>query len=79
MKAFLGEPFSESSEEFQTTTSMKSLDSVLEQLYCGLVYCLHVVLFVRQGYMDFQEPGNNCGLLHSCGRMCTTEPHISSR
>ena len=24
--------------------------------------------------MDFQEAGNNCGLLHSCGRMCTTDP-----
>ena len=26
--------------------------------------------------MDFQEAGNNCGLLHSCGKMSTTEPQI---
>ena len=26
--------------------------------------------------MDFQEAGNNCGLLHSCGKMCTIEPQI---
>ena len=25
--------------------------------------------------MDFQEAGNNCGLTHSCGGMCTTD-HI---
>ena len=37
----------------------------------SLVYCLHVALFVEQGYNDFQEEGNKCGLLHSCGRMCT--------
>ncbi len=24
--------------------------------------------------MDFQEAGNNCGLLHSCGIMCVTKP-----
>ena len=77
MKAFSWRAVSESSEKFQPTTSRKSLDSVLEQLHwfqrC-LVYCLCVVLFVRRGYKDFQEAGNNRGLLHSCGIICTTEP-----
>ena len=31
-------------------------------------------LFVRRGYKDFQEAGNNRGLLHSRGIICTTEP-----
>ena len=34
---------------------------------------MYVVLFIRQGYMDFQEAGNSYGLLHSFGRMFTAE------
>ena len=43
----------------------------------GLVYWLGMVLLVRRGYMGFQDAGyNNCGLLHSCGKMSTIEPQI---
>ena len=64
VKAFSWRAVSESFKKFQPTTSRKNLDSVLDPGYG----------FVRWGYMDFQEAGNNRGLLHSCGRMCTTDP-----
>ena len=72
-KVFSCWAISESSEKFQTTTR-KSLDSVVKQLHylvlARLVYCLRAVLLVRRGYMV----SRNCDLLHSCGRMCTTDP-----
>ena len=62
------------SEKFQSTTLEKASILFLSS-WRGLVHCLRVVLFVRRGYKDFQEPGNNSGLLHSCGRMCATDPY----
>ena len=62
---------SDSSEKFQPTTSRKSVDSVSSCTGSSHAYSIG---FVRWGYMNFQEAGNNCGLVHSCGRMCTTDP-----
>ena len=63
IKALSRKAVLDSSETFQLTASTKSFDSVLWQLQalqCGLVYCLHVVLYLllaRRGYWDFQEAG----------------------
>ena len=78
MKALSLRAVSENFEKFQATTSRKGLVSVLAQLPLVLAWpsLLSRCGFVRQVYMDFQEAGDNCGLLHSCGKMCTTEPQL---
>ena len=77
MKRFSWRAVSESSEKF----SQQLLGKALIQFFSSCIgflarpiLLLHVVVFVRRGYMDFLEAGNNCGLLHSCGRMCNAEP-----
>ena len=41
------------------------------------IACVWFYLLVGLHYKDFQKAGNNCGLLHSCGRMCATEPDLT--
>ena len=66
---------------YTTLHSQHLLDSVLEQagqctgsiVWPSLLVCMWFCLFNRWGYKDFQEARNNCGLLQSCGRMCTAK------